>query len=100
MTAHDEIVRVSPTAEKWLHEWADSLADGTKSLAQLPPAVTTLYLLGYEQGRAATNHELEHRIARLSYERDTWYFCANNPGKTPGDFMTAQTAALWRNGDA
>jgi hypothetical protein len=50
-----------------------------------------LYLLGTIHGEQSQRE----RIERLTYERDVWYFCANNRGKKPGDFMRAQTTALW-----
>jgi len=79
----------------WLREWADALADGTVSLAQLPPVVSELFLLGYGFGE----HSRQPHIDRLTYERDMWHYCAVNR-KKPGDYLRHQTSELWRLGSA
>lgn len=85
---------LSKAATRWLNEWCDAIADGSISLAQLPLPVVSLYLLGYAHAehRFACNHR--DRISRLEYERDLWYWIAQNPGKTANDYMTAATRNL------
>jgi hypothetical protein len=64
---------------------------GRVGLHQLSPGLLAFFTFSYEQGRDSRNAE----VTRLEYERDLWYFCANNKGKRPADFMRAQTDTLW-----
>ena len=50
-----------------------------------------VYLHGWAEGRES----LTATIARLTWERDLWYFVANNKGKTPADFYRQTTSRLW-----
>jgi len=50
-----------------------------------------VYLAGWTTGYESREAE----IARLRWERDLWYFCANNKGKRPSDFYRHQTNAMW-----
>lgn len=50
-----------------------------------------VYLAGWAAGYSSREAE----IARLTWERDLWYFCANNKGKRPSDFYALATAELW-----
>jgi len=50
-----------------------------------------VYLRGWAEGRES----LTATLARLTWERDLWYFVANNKGKTPADFYRQTTSRLW-----
>ena len=50
-----------------------------------------VYLRGWADGRDS----LAAEISRLRWERDCWYFVANNKGKTPADFYRHLTNRLW-----
>lgn len=50
-----------------------------------------VYLFGWIAGRDSLTAELE----RVRWERDLWYFVANNKGKRPTDFYSHATKALW-----
>lgn len=50
-----------------------------------------VYLRGWAEGRES----LAAVVARLSWERDLWYFVANNKGKTAADFYPHLTTRLW-----
>lgn len=50
-----------------------------------------VYLRGWADGRDT----LTEVVARLRWERDCWYFVANNKGKTPADFYRHLTNRLW-----
>ena len=40
-------------------------------------------------------HARDAEIARLRWETDLWYYCANNRGKRPTDYYAAATDRLW-----
>lgn len=50
-----------------------------------------VFIAGWSTGYESRENE----IARLRWERDLWYFCANNKGKRPSDFYTHHTDTLW-----
>ena len=43
-------------------------------------------------------HARDAEIARLRWETDLWYYCANNRGKRPTDYYAAATDRLWAEG--
>lgn len=69
-----------------------ALDRGETELADHTSALQSWWLAGYIVG---LQHATANRIARLEWERDLWYFVANNPGKRPGDFYRATTDAMW-----
>jgi hypothetical protein len=84
-------LKISDTAAECIDRWADDLAWGRLSIPDLPASLRALYLLGTIHGEQSQRE----RIDRLTYERDTWYFCANNRGVKPGDYLRHQTSQLW-----
>jgi hypothetical protein len=84
-------LKISDTADRLIESWADQLARGRLSIPDMPASLRALYLLGTIHGEQSQSE----RIDRLTYERDVWYFCANNRGKKPGDYLRHQTSQLW-----
>jgi len=86
------IIRISDAAEAYINDLASELAIGAVELWQLPPSLFAFYSFAWADGNAsAAAPELE----RLRWERDLWYFCANNRGKRPSDFYRQHTNELW-----
>lgn len=65
---------VSEVAEKYLNQWAEALTDGSVQLWELPPSVAQYFYLGYNDGRASRQLEVEeleraaNRLHNLAYE--------------------------------
>lgn len=83
---------VGATVETQLDRVLWQLLSGSLELHHLTPALQGWYMAGYINGSQTAN---QHRIDRLTYERDLFYFLFANPGKKPGDYYTHQTNALW-----
>lgn len=82
---------IGSTVEKQLSETLWQLITGEVELHELTPALLGWWSLAYDAGRQS----LRNRIDRLEWERDLWYYCANNKGKRPSDYWNHQTDALW-----
>jgi hypothetical protein len=91
---------LSPAARRWLTEWADALMTGSVSLAQLPPEVVTIYLVGHLHAeiQGAQHSTLHDRIARLEWECGYWRFIATNRKMTGADYYRHVEAQLWAEG--
>lgn len=76
-------------AGKYLDGMCDAIASGRVELWQLPLPIASLYLLGFEQGRASRGDE----ISRLNFEADYWYWRHANPR---ADFYRHAESELWR----
>lgn len=84
-------IRLGERADKFLAGISDALADGRLDLWQLPLSISSLYLLGYEQGRASRDSEL----SALDWEASYWHFRASNPRDSWHRFAELE---LWRQG--
>ena len=87
-------IRLCPPADAYLDDLAAAIIRGEVGLHQLSGG-----LLAVVSAIDLTRHDalaaMTSRVTRLEYERDLWYFVANNPGKRPGDFAHAATRRLW-----
>ncbi|MCU1597091.1 MAG: hypothetical protein JWQ47_830 [Glaciihabitans sp.] len=90
----DRII-LTDAAETYLGHLADDVALGIVSTCQLPPSLRAWWWLAYWAGHAAHDADCGTETQRLHWERDLWYFVANNKGKRPSDFYTKTTDALW-----
>ncbi|MGV8883449.1 MAG: hypothetical protein ACOH19_14970 [Rhodoglobus sp.] len=92
-------ITLTPHAERYLEQLGVDLILGNCELWQLPPSLSQFWTFAHEEGRAHGHRAgmiaAGHRIERLEYEANLWYFVANNPGKRPSDYRTHQTNALW-----
>ena len=86
---------IGATVEAQLQSVADRLMLGEIQLNECTPAIGAVWTYAFEAGRRVHGPDCQHKLDRLAWERDLWYFCANNPGKPPSDFYRAATAALW-----
>lgn len=91
-TAYPAKIRLSDSAESYIAGLAVDLIMAEVELHQLSPALLEFWMYAYETGRSVARQE---EIDRLTWERDLWYFVANNKGKRPGDFYAAGTDRLW-----
>jgi hypothetical protein len=89
---NSSISRIGHTVDAVLEDLVWKLIDGQLGLQDFSPAFQLMWCLAADQGRASANRD---EIERLTYERDLWYYVANNPGKRPRDFHRAHTDALW-----
>lgn len=80
-------------AGKYLDGMCDAIASDRVELWQLPLPIASLYLLGYEQGRASRHDE----ISRLNWEADFWYWRLANPRL---DWHRNAESELWRQGSS
>jgi len=85
-------ITLTPTAERLISEWAVALQTGELEFGQLPDSLREFWVYAYEDGRASA---VCLQCARQCWERDLWYFVANNPGKRPRDFYSHATSQLW-----
>lgn len=83
------ISRIGHTVDAVLEETLWRLVRAEIGLQDLTPALQDWWCVAAEQGRTLANRD---EIDRLRFERDFWYFRANNPGK---DFYRVATARLW-----
>jgi hypothetical protein len=67
--SYPAVIRISPEAEKYLHQLAVDLVAGAVEFRQLSPALRQLYVFVYEQGRASRQPELD----RANAEADRLY---------------------------
>jgi hypothetical protein len=84
-------IKLTDTAEAVIAEYAVDLMLAELELHQLPPALLEFYVYAYESGRESQQPEIDH----LKWDRDLWYFVANNKSKRPGDYYSHLTNELW-----
>lgn len=87
-------ITLSPTPERLISEWAGALLTGDMELWELPRSLSEFYTYAYEAGRESVTCDCE----QLRFDRDRWYFVANNRGKKPGDYYQHLTNRLWAEG--
>ncbi len=87
-------IKISATADEYLDRLAAALTLGQVGLHQLEGGVLALALAVDTSSRDELRR-LAAYVGHLEFERDLWHYCANNPGKKPGDYYRAQTARLW-----
>lgn len=88
---------VTPAADRTISEWAVALMTQQMEYWQLPDSLREFFTYAYEAGRESRGCD---ECDRLRFDRDLWYFVANNKGKRPGDYYTHLTNELWRQGVA
>lgn len=89
--SYPDHIKLSPHAERYLHQLAVDLAVGVVSLQQLSPALTQLYVFAYEQGAASRQPEID--LANDDADRLYAEVCRRPPAKdhqTTEVFLEAQ----------
>lgn len=86
-------ITLTPTAERWISEWACALVSGEVQFWQLPDSLREFFVYAFEDGRQSA-HCFE--CDRLRWERDLYYWLFANPGKNGSDFYRHLTSELWR----
>lgn len=81
-------------AEQYLEQLGTDLIVGIVELHQLTPALLQFWTFAFEDGRAVGLASREG-LDRLTFERNLWFYVANNKGARPGDFFTHLTDKLW-----
>ncbi|MBT2501418.1 hypothetical protein [Curtobacterium sp. ISL-83] len=88
-------IRLTPHAERYLHQLATDLAAGFVEFAQLSPALRELHVFAFEQGRASLQPELDHANA----EADRLYAeLVRRPPSRDQDSLNASLEALKHRG--
>lgn len=89
-------IRLSDTADAYIAALAVDLAIAEVELPQLPDSLMEFHTYAFEAGRASRQADID----RLRWERDLWYFVANNRGKRPSDYYKTATDRLWAEASA
>gem|GEM_PF-5474273 len=89
--SYPDHIRLSPHAERYLHQLAIDLTAGVVELRQLSPALRQLYVFAYEQGSASRQPDIE----RANNDADRLYaeLCRRPPSRdheTTEAFLQAQ----------
>lgn len=98
--AQPQKIKISEQGATFIEGISNGLAAGDLELWQLPLPIASLYLLGYEQGRASQHERIENYAFLLeAYRWDT-----ENPRRRVGDWMRTRLIEaereLWRQGVA
>jgi len=80
--------RIGESVESELDRTLWDLVAGQISLSECTPALQAWWAVASQSGGSLSQAQ---QLERLRWERDYWYFRANNPGS---DFYAAATAAL------
>jgi hypothetical protein len=67
--SYPDQIKLSPAAERYLHQLAVDVVAGAVEFRQLSPALRQLYVFAYEQGRTSRQPELD----RTNAEADRLY---------------------------
>lgn len=80
-------IRISDEANDYIEQWAWALRQGHLQLWQLPQSLQTLHSLGFFEGRASLQPELD----RANSDADRYYTQLFNPRKplAPGISLSA-----------
>jgi hypothetical protein len=101
--AYPTTIRLSEAAESYIDQLAVDLLLGNCELWQLSPALSQFWTFAFEEGRRAGHRAgvvaAGHRIARLEYEANLFYFCYTNR-KTPADYYRHVESELWAGASA
>ncbi|GAA2082396.1 hypothetical protein GCM10009840_18220 [Pseudolysinimonas kribbensis] len=88
---------VGSTVETQLDDALWKLVGGELDLHDLTPALAGFYVVGHSDGYRSGATYIDDG---LRFERDAWYWVANNPGKRFGDFYAHISDRLWTEASA